>query len=97
MEALGLLEKKIKNLVEFVGKLKGENAKLKTENSRLKDENVKLLKEIKSFEIRMESTEGSILEQSKNLEELSQEKELTKIVVDDLIKNIDSFVQENQQ
>jgi len=95
MEALGLLEKKIKNLVELIGKLKDENAKLKTENSRLKDENIKLLSKIEDVERTMESTKGSILEQGKNLEELSQEKELTKIVVDDLIKSIDSFVQEN--
>jgi len=97
MEVLGLLEKKIKNLVEFIAKLKDESAKLKAENSRLKDENVALLNEIKSFEKTMESTKGSFLEQSKSLEELSQEKELTKVVVDDLIKSIDSFVNESQQ
>lgn len=96
MEALGLLEEKVKGLVEFVGKLKCENAKLKTENSRLISENAELLSQIRKFESKMESTADSILEQNRNLEELSQEKEFTKIAVDDLIKNIDCFVKENQ-
>jgi len=74
MEALGLLEKKIKDLIELVAKLRQENALLKTENAQLLQK----------------------VESAKN-DELSQEKALTKMVVDDLIKSIDSLVEENQQ
>ena len=74
MEALGLLEKKIKDLIELVAKLRQENALLKTENAQLLQK----------------------VESAKN-DELSQEKALTKMVVDDLIKSIDSLVEEHQQ
>lgn len=97
MEALGLLENKIKNLVELATKLQGESAQLKTENSRLIDENCKLSGLVDSLQGQLESFRGSIAENSKNLDEMSQEKALTKMVVDDLIKSIDSLVGENQQ
>jgi len=86
MEALGLLEKKIKNLVELIEKLKQENALLKTENTRLAEEKVQLSQTVKD----------AVVEHNKDLDKLSQEKALTKMVVDDLIKNIDSLVEENQ-
>jgi len=96
MEALGLLEKKIKNLVELLGKLKDENAKLKAENARLTDENVQLSQSVESLTKEVKTAEHVAVEHDKNLDELSQEKALTKIVVDDLIKSIDSLVEESQ-
>jgi len=55
--------------------------KLKTENSDLKEDNKKLNEKI-------DSLETVIL---KDKEELEQEKELTKLVVDGLISSIDSL------
>jgi len=97
MEALGLLENKIKNLVELIGKLKDENAKLKIRESRLADENNRLLQENDGLKKQLESFEGAVVQNTKNLDELNQEKALTKMVVDDLIKSIDSLVEENQK
>ena len=37
-------------------------------------------------------TESSLVAETKDLEELSQEKMMTKMIVDDLIKSIDSLV-----
>ncbi|MFC1842961.1 hypothetical protein ACFLYU_04850 [Candidatus Dependentiae bacterium] len=97
MEALGLLENKIKNLVELSSKFKIENAKLKTENSRLTGKNAKLSQKVDDLQKQLEAFEGAIVENSKSLDEMSQEKALTKMVVDDLIQSIDSLVEENQQ
>lgn len=78
MEALNVLEQKFASLVKLTSELKTENSKLIEENLRLK-ENV-------------ETLEHSLLKNHQNLEELQQEKAMTKMVVDDLLKNIDSLV-----
>ena len=90
MNALGLLEGKIKVLLELASKLKDENTKLKAEKKELLQKNEEFEKKIKSFEC-------AVVQNSKNLDELSHVKELTKVVVDDLIKSIDSLVEENRQ
>ncbi|KKP29153.1 MAG: hypothetical protein UR12_C0014G0017 [candidate division TM6 bacterium GW2011_GWF2_30_66] len=97
MEVLNLLEGKIKSLVELVNKLKDDGIRLKTENARLADENACLAEKVFTLQAQVDSFEGAIVENSKNLDELSQEKALTRMVVDDLIKSIDSLVEENQQ
>ena len=69
MKALGVLEKRVSDLLELIKRLKSENSKLKAM--------------INSFEASM----------LKSKQELDQEKELTKVAVDGLIKSIDSLVE----
>ena len=76
MKALGVLEKRVSDLLELVKKLKDENSKLKLENDELKST--------------IDSFEASML---KSKQELDQEKELTKVAIDGLIKSIDSLVE----
>ncbi len=81
MNVLKQLEEKLICLAELVKELKTENAKLAEENAQLSAELVML--------------QNSLQEDVRRIDELKQEKELTRIVVDDLIKSIDSLV-ENQ-
>jgi chromosome segregation ATPase len=78
---LKLLEEKIVCLAELIKELKTENAKLAEENAQLA---AKLL-----------MLENLLQDDTQRLDALKQEKELTRLVVDDLIKSIDSLV-ENQ-
>jgi regulator of replication initiation timing len=83
VETLSVLEKKVVSLIEIIKQLKAENARLVEENSQLADK------------ITMMQTVAS--DEAKRAEEFDQEKALTKMVVDDLIKNIDSLIEgENQ-
>jgi len=84
---LGVLEKKLADLVELAKRLKEQNDDLRAKNSSLVQENL-------SFQERVESLELSLL---KDKEDLSQEKELTKMVVDGLIKSIDSLVENENE
>jgi len=81
MNVLKLLEEKLVCLAELVKELKTENAKLAEENAQLSAELIML--------------QNSLKDDCKRIDELKQEKELTRLVVDDLIKSIDSLV-ENQ-
>lgn len=91
MNLLQSLEKKVVVLVGLVQKLKQENAQLKEDISGFEKEKKELKKQI-------EMLESSMLKESNRLQEqLQKEKELTKTVVDDLIRNIDAIVEgENQ-
>jgi regulator of replication initiation timing len=75
MDALVVLENKISELIELVGKLKKENAALAADKEQLCEQ----LAMMESFKAR-------------DRESLNQEKELTKLAVDALIKNIDALV-----
>ena len=75
------LEEKLICLAELVKELKTENAKLAEENAQLTAQLVML--------------QNALKDDTRRLDELKQEKELTRVVVDDLIKSIDSLV-ENQ-
>lgn len=81
MNSLKLLEEKLISLAELIKELKTENAKLAEENAQL---SAKLM-----------MLHNSLQDDTRCLDELKQEKELTRLVVDDLIKSIDSLV-ENQ-
>ncbi len=83
MNALQMLEAKIAQLVELVHELKKENSALQAENQLLLSE--------------IESLESSVLKEAKALDQLQQEKEATKAVVDDLIKNINALVSNEVQ
>ena len=78
MSTLKALEEKLASLVELVKDLKTENAKLAEENALLA--------------AKLSMLESSLQDDALQLDELKQEKELTKLVIDDLIKNIDSLV-----
>jgi len=79
---LSLLEEKIIRLVDMVKSLKLANQHLNEENQMLKHQLMK--------------TESSLVEETKDLEELSQQKMMTKAIVDDLIRSIDSLVDQKE-
>lgn len=80
LEKLNLLEKKILSLVEMVKSEKEQSAKLAQEKAQLAS--------------RLEMLENSLLKGSQNIEELNQERVLTKMVVDELINSIDRLVEQ---
>lgn len=80
---LTLLEEKVVILVNTVKSLKVENAELK--------ETVMLLQD------QLKAVEGSLVLETKDLEELSQEKMLTKMAVDDLLKSIDALIDQKEK
>lgn len=75
---LALLEEKVVSLVGLVKSLKVENAELKEKNQSLHEQ--------------LKTLEGSLVSETKDLEELSQEKIMTKMAVDDLLKSIDQLI-----
>lgn len=81
MNVLKQLEEKLICLAELVRELKTENAKLAEENAQLSAQLVML--------------QNALKDDTQRIDALKQEKELTRLVVDDLIKSIDSLV-ENQ-
>jgi hypothetical protein len=83
VEILSALEKKVVSLIDIIKQLKAENA-------RLIEENVQLVSKLTAMQ-------GIVHEDAKRVEELDQEKALTKMVVDDLIKNIDALVESENQ
>jgi translation elongation factor EF-1alpha len=78
MNKMSLLEEKIEKLVSFIQKIQSEKMVLETENRELK-KNITALETI-------------VMQESKSAEALHEEKEMTKLVVDNLIKSIDSLV-----
>jgi predicted transcriptional regulator len=79
MEALALLEKKITELVERANKLREENEALKQVNAHL--------------EKTMEELQARLLSHDKENKENEEERALTKIMVDNLIQEIDAIVE----
>lgn len=79
---LTLLEEKVVMLVNTVKSLKQENATLLEQNKTLEDE--------------LKALEGSLVSETKDLEELSQEKIMTKMAVDDLLKSIDELIDQKE-
>ena len=63
---------------------------LKTENTKVDKENKQLAKKLQSIESTSANNENDV-------KELSSEKARTKMVVDDLIKSIDSFIKTEKQ
>lgn len=104
MDALQLLEQKVSSLVELVKGLKEKNLVIKDECdvltkecAGLKAKNAKLAEENTRLAERMEAIEKKALRDNGQIDELNQEKALTKIAVDDLLerlKIIDSIVEQ---
>jgi chromosome segregation ATPase len=82
VEQLNLLEQKLAHLIDILNTLRQENKSLNKENIELKE--------------RVEQLEHSMLKGTKDMEELNQEREMTKMVVDDLIKSIDTLVEKSE-
>lgn len=79
MSAIETLENKVNSLIKLLKEQKEENGKLKQENKILADQ-VKKLEDVSQ-------------KQRDNVSDLSQEKELTKKNVSELIRIIDSFIE----
>ena len=76
---LGLLEEKVIRLIEMVKAVKDENLTLKQKNKDLTSQ--------------LRALEGSLVSETKDLEELSQEKMVTKMVLDNLLHSIDALIE----
>ena len=85
MEVLELLERKVRLLCEQHALANKRVLELQEQLSCLEEENKKLRAQIETFE------EKFLLE-NRAIEEMGQERELTRLFVDDLIQKVDSFV-----
>lgn len=111
MEMLGILEKKIASLVDFVNRLKVENnhlakdlAQAKSEYVSLKTEHEELVEshktqgeEFSCLKGALAEFENSVLASRTSIDEFKNEKDLTLMLVDDIIKSIDSLVENDSQ
>lgn len=83
LEQIQLLEKKVALLITIVRDEKAANETLTQENKVLVS--------------RLDSLENSLLKESRTMEDLQQERMLTKKAVDELISSIDKLVEEQQR
>ncbi|MCL5875861.1 MAG: hypothetical protein M1114_05305 [Candidatus Dependentiae bacterium] len=90
MDAFKILEEKVAVLIERLQQAKQEVAHLSDENSRLSGENEQLV-------IKVKALEDALMVDTERIDKLDQEKTITKMVVDDLIKNIDALVEVDGQ
>ncbi len=103
MDMLQLLEQKVSTLVSSIKDLKEKNgqlhkdvASISTENQKIRTENAKLAKENAQLSARIHDIEKKAHEGNNQINELNQEKALTKMAVDDLLerlKSIDSLIE----
>ena len=98
---LSLLEEKVVRLVDLVQELKQAKVTLQKENLILQEEIQFMQKEVQELQEenqmlkhQLMRAENSLVSETKDLEELSQEKMMTKMIVDDLIRSIDSLVEQ---
>lgn len=82
LEKLNVLEKKVASLIELIKAEKASNVLLMEENEVLSG--------------RLEALENSLLKESKSIEELNQERAMTRMMVDELISSIDKLVEEQR-
>jgi len=104
MEVVLILEEKVKALIATIKNMKkecddlqsrydfleSENAQLKAENNRLTEGNAQLT-------FHLNTVEKSILKETGHVQELTEERSMTRLVLDDLIKSIDSIVENENQ
>ena len=87
----------VKELKDQNEQLQNQKLKLDSEHQELKKENAKLAEDNAQLEAQLVEAVNSG-KKDNQIDALNQEKELTKLMVDDLIKSIDSLVDhENQQ
>lgn len=90
MEVLRVLEEKIAQLVQS----KKQDREL---IEQLKHEKVALQEEIKRLAGEVQRLENALITSSKSSKELDEEKEMTRMAVDDLIQNIDALLNKELQ
>jgi len=91
---LSLLEEKVIRLVDMVKHFKQSNQSLQEENKTLREEYQLFQEENQMLKNQLMRAENSLVTEAKDIEELSQEKMMTKMILDDLIKSIDSLVEQ---
>ena len=80
---LVILEEKVSHLIEMLKLVREENISLKEKNNDL--------------QAQLKAVEGSLVSETKDLEELSQEKMMTKMVVDNLLQSIDKLIETQEK
>lgn len=97
MELLTVLEKrvsallsKMNDLIAANSKLESGNKELQSQNSQLQQEIARLTAHIATLEHEAEALKSVVLKESSHLEEISQERAQAKLLLEDLIKNIES-------
>ncbi len=100
MEILIALEEKVKLLVGYAKSkreqlltVQAENSVLKDEANKLNAENIKLAENNAQLVGQLNAMQNSILLESGQVSELKEERLITRSVLDDLIKSIDSIVE----
>lgn len=100
MEVLVALEERIKALVSYAKNLndqlhilKSENNSLKFESNELKAENATLVESNAQLTIQLNAIKDSMLLETDQVHELKEERLVTRSALDDLIKSIDSIVE----
>jgi hypothetical protein len=104
MEVLLMLEEKVKTLIAMIKNVTERyNAlqltydSLKMEMVELKAENAKLIEGNAQLTFQLNSIESSILKETGHVQELTEERSMTRLVLDDLIKSIDLIVENENQ
>ena len=98
---LALLEEKVVRLVDLIQELRQTKQTMQKENLMLHEEIQSEQKEIQFLQEenqmlknQLMRAENSLVAETKDLEEASQEKMMTRMIVDDLIRSIDSLVEQ---
>ena len=104
MEVVLVLEEKIRTLIAMVKSMKEEQHdlqskydSLKSEHAELKAENDKLTQGNAQLTFQLNVIEKSMLKETGHVQELTEERSMTRLVLDDLIKSIDSIVENENQ
>ena len=104
MEVLLILEERVKTLVAMVKNiteqhktLQSKYDSLKTEIVELKAENAKLAEGNAQLTFQLNTIESSMLKETGHVQELTEERSITRLVLDDLIKSIDLIVENENQ
>jgi predicted nuclease with TOPRIM domain len=104
MEVLLILEEKVKVLIAMIKNIKDQHGilqsqydSLKTEIVELKAENAKLAEGNAQLTFQLNTIESSILKETGHVLELTEERSITRLVLDDLIKSIDLIVENENQ
>jgi FtsZ-binding cell division protein ZapB len=104
MEVIFALEGKVKALIASIKKLQdqthvlqSDNDSLKIEIQELKAENATLAENNAQLIIQLKAIENSILLETDHVNELKEERSVTRSALDDLIKSIDSIVENENQ
>jgi hypothetical protein len=104
MEVLIILEEKIKTLVAVVKSLKEHNDllqskydSLKASYTQLQAEHDTLTEGNAQLTFQLKTIENTILKETGHMQELTEERSMTRLVLDDLIKSIDSIVENENQ